>query len=293
MAIKVSLERIEKLSDLIRSIGIKTIYYIEDHDKQFEAMKILHSRTKHTGYVCLLAVSNALISYRLSMKGEDYWLLFAKYFSKTHPNFFKALDNIVNFLNTYKVNRILLKQKISRLRKFYESRISRTLFEKPWYYSKDITKLWRELARNLNTSPRRKTIVFSVKMFYYAYYASTGVRISLPYEIPIPVDFRVALISLTSGLISINSRNLREKANLLLAKYDETVRDVWKIISQKTNIPPLNLDALVWVLGKYVSTRCNKNLIVSRTINYLEEEVFKKNLSKLMNTLVYEFFKYC
>ena len=108
MAIKVNLERIEELSNLISSIGIKTIYYIEDHDNQFEAMKILYSGTKHAGYVCLLAVSNALISYRLSMKGEDYWLLFAKYFSKTPPSFFKALDNIINFLNTVSYTHLTL-----------------------------------------------------------------------------------------------------------------------------------------------------------------------------------------
>jgi len=254
MVVKINYERIRTLSDLIGKLGLKTIYNIEDKDKQLEAMRRLYAETKHVGYVCLLAISNALISYRLSVKGEKYWLEFSKELSKTNPSLRYALKNIVSFLKESKLNVINIEQKISRLRKLYSTNIVYVVFNSPKTYAENITMLWRDLSNVLNANPESKTIVFSIKMFYYAYYASTGERIKLPMEIPIPVDFRISTITLTSGLLTISSQiSFANKVKLLLNKYSDIVRMVWKEVGENSNIPPLNLDALIWVFGRHIS----------------------------------------
>ncbi len=292
MAAKINYGRIKTLSELIGKLGLKTIYSIEDKDKQLEAMKKLYAETKHVGYVCLLAISNALISYRLSVKGEEYWLAFSRELSKTNPSLRYALKNIVSFLKESSLNVVNLEQKISRLRKLYSTNIVRIVFNSPEAYAKNITMLWKDLSKALNADPKSKTIVFSIKMFYYAYYASTGKRIKLPMEIPIPVDFRISTITLTSGLLTLNSQMTHaNKVKLLLSRYSDIVRSVWKEIGERTNIPPLNLDALIWVFGKHVSFRCSKERIINKTLDYLQE-LFEKEPNVLVKRLVYEFFKY-
>lgn len=293
MAAKINYERVEVLSELIGKLGLETIYFIEEKDKQLEAMRNLYAKTGHVGYVCLLAVSNALISYKLSVKGEEYWLTFSKELSKTKPSLNYALENIVRFLRKHRLNVINLEQKINRLRRLYSSNIVHKIFNNPEAYARNIVKLWKDISEALHTDPKSKTIVFSIKMFYYAYYASTDIRIRLPMEIPIPVDFRVSIISLTSGLLQFKrSMMFSDKVKLLLSKYGDAVREAWNEVSERANVPPLNLDALIWVFGRNVTLQCSKENIVHKTFEHLRE-LFDREPDTLMKKLVYEFFKYC
>ena len=293
MAAEISYERVETLSELIGKLGLETIYFIEEKDKQLEAMRQLYAGTGHVGYVCLLAVSNALISYRLSVKGEEYWLTFSKELSKTKPSLNNALENIVRFLRKHRLNVVNLSQKTNRLKKLYSTNVVHVIFNNPEIYAKNIVSLWKDIGRVLHANPRSKTIVFSIKMFYYAYYASTGSRIKLPMEIPLPVDFRISTITLTSGLMRFRQPiTLADKVKLLLSRYSDVVREIWSKISIKSNIPPLNLDALIWVFGRNISLQCTRKEIIHRTLEYLRE-LLGREPNALIKNLIYEFFKYC
>lgn len=69
-------------------------------------------------------------------------------------------------------------------------------------YLGDLVSLWRLLSKVTNTRGDEKTIVFAVKMAYYVGRAC-GLDVSAPMEIPIPVDYRVTVITICSGLMPV------------------------------------------------------------------------------------------
>lgn len=127
------------------------------------------------------------------------------------------------------------------------------------------------MARCLNANVDDKTIVFAVKMMYYGMKA-LGVDVTLPHDIPIPVDRRVIKISLMSDLIIPDEPRVMERSiNDLVSdlfKKPQIVRDAWRTVSLGCGIPPLHLDAVLWFFGKYVNCR-SKTEVFERVVNEL------------------------
>lgn len=283
--------RLEKVAKIIKDIGLKTVYAIEDEDPQLKALKTIYEKTGHIGYVCLLAVANALISYKLTVKGEKYWSEFSKHMAATSPEYKRVFENIKEFLVKTKLNVFAKNSKVKRLTKFLKSPIATEIYVRPQLYRQDLERLRYGIAKATNANPNAKTIVFSVKMFYYAYYSSTGERPIVPYTIPLPVDIRISTLTISSGIIDvIGVEKLKNKALYLLGRKADDVRRVWFKVSLLSRIPSLNIDSLLWPIGIFTTKNMPHAILLHKTLEYVKNMV-KNERIHIIGNLVLELLK--
>jgi DNA-(apurinic or apyrimidinic site) lyase len=81
----------------------------------------------------------------------------------------------------------------------------------------------------MNQTKDAKTIVFAVKIFSYWARNYFDKFIEFPFEIEIPIDSRL------EGIYEIYNSDKNMK-----------IKEFYKILSKKLNIPPLHLDAIIW-----------------------------------------------
>lgn len=186
-------------------------------------------------------VGVALVSYMLSTRGEEHWRLAAEYAETP------ARDSLTRF--------VLESPSLGRFRRTRERRVRRyarttmrRILSNYSVYALDPRKLWRDLAMDLGARLESKTVVFAVKMFCYALKAS-GLQCATPTDVPVPVDYRVCLISLTSMLVRGDARDLKSAARELRATASTIVRRGWDVVAAEAGVAPLDLDALLWLLG--------------------------------------------
>lgn len=203
---------LDKLSKKIEEFSLQEILDLESYDRQFIALKNLwyHIKDKDKEKFLKLIIINALLSYQLHMKGEEYWENFSLYFSKD-----KDIEDFEDFLKTY--NKRLINAKLKRLEK-----INSYLKDKKVLYSCSNLPLFiNDLALYLNQKKDAKTLVFTAKMLLYGCRIINNSPITAPYETFIPIDSRLKKIS--------------------------DKREFWEKLSKKTNIPLLHIDSLFWI----------------------------------------------
>lgn len=222
---------------------------LELRDPQYVAVKRI---IKYIGLEIASAViiANAIIAYQLTSRGEDYWLGFAEWVIKHNVDAENIVELHRRFLEETRYNRFNVRAKMKRIQLFYKSYLFHELLCEPLKYCYGLDRFVKEVSRVLGVSSESKTIVFAGKMYYYICKASgrkcTG-------NIPIPVDRRVAFLSLTSCMIRGCSKDLVLCTRELMGKHNrKIVIDAWKKISLITGIPSHRLDSLVWLLGRYL-----------------------------------------
>ncbi len=284
---KINAERIEKIAKVLRSIGYGKILLLEENDPQYKAVgRLLYSSMVKDAVAAIVA--NALISYRLSGEGEKYWSEFSEYFS-TRLKGSRQLAMFREFLEKYsKYNRFLREQKLNRLRKFYGSSLYAKLKKDPLHYCDKLNEFNKELASIFKKSSYSKTIVFATKMYYYVC-RNLGYGVKPEKSIPIPVDRRVCFISLTSGIIenTIVPHSLKHYIEELMKKYAKLVVKAWGIVSEKTYIPPLNIDSIIWLSARFIRLHRNVKEIVEAFMKDYGSIISRDLLEKLFYELAY------
>lgn len=187
----------EKIAGVLRELGINWVRDFEERDPQYLAVAGLCRALGHDVETTLkLTILNALISYQLTGKGEDHWNYFANYFIGNKP-----VDLCRDFINYVINSRYLARYRESRIRRV-QNVCPQMAGLSLGNYLNDLESLWKLLSRVTNARGDEKTIVFAVKMAYYVGRAC-GLDISVPMDIPIPVDYRVTVITICSGLIPV------------------------------------------------------------------------------------------
>ena len=241
---EVSPERVDSVAKILAEVGMDSVFKIEEKlDPQYPAVRGLAMELGQ-GVAVVYAVLVALVSYRLAMKGEEWWQCFYDMLSGRRGDSVRELvDNVVWFLESCEGAAIRRDAKIARVKTVY--RRARRLLEKllvdPEVVLREPDMVAERLARALQVEVWRKTIVFSVKMAYYAL-GGPSRRIKLKSTIPIPVDVRVACISYTSGVVT--ARSPEE-----ILRYPKTTQDAWDMVAEFSGIPPLHIDSVIWTIG--------------------------------------------
>ncbi|ASI99762.1 N-glycosylase/DNA lyase [Thermococcus celer] len=223
-------EKIRELVDILGDLGLDCARTIEERvDLQFDALRNLRENLKNDGLFIRLVLANALVSYQLSGKGEDWWWEFSRYFSENPPE--EGISRAYSrFLPVSRTNRRLVAGKVRRLERVEPFVDSLSLDDLRDYYFGGMERLRDDLAKALNSRRSAKTVVFAVKMFGYAGRIAFGKFVPYPMAIEIPEDVR------------INSYTRRFTA--------EPPVSFWRRIAEKTRIPPLHIDSILWpVLG--------------------------------------------
>lgn len=247
----ISKERINVVSSIFKTLGRDGCEEFIRIDPQYVALSKLPSLC---GVISIKLVAiNSLVSYMLSVRGEEFWGLFADFaISRCGKvrDFKEAVEAVKEFTHNY--NKLYLEAKIRRLSKVLRCGNAFNSLEKGY-----IKEYLSKLSSCLEVEENSKTLVFSAKMAYYVL-KSIGVHADLS-KIPIPVDRRVALVTLTSGLL-IPPKKTKEASGRLedlvteLLKHPEIVRKVWDVVSEESGIPALLIDAPIWLIGGYVKT---------------------------------------
>jgi DNA-(apurinic or apyrimidinic site) lyase len=267
--------RVRELGEVFRYLGKEKVLLFEDIDPQYRAIKALTNACGDDAQ--LLVVLNALISYRLVMTGEEYWDTFSRYFSSRCSEIrFEELVNVFkDFIQRF--NRVLASQKVSRVEKAIKCRKLAEVV-----YKELLGSAWRAIASCLGSEPEGKTIVFAVKMLYYARKA-LGRADEVPMEIPIPVDGRIALITYYSGALEVSAPRINRE---FLMMYSDAIRSIWSEVGKYSNISPLNLDSVVWFFGKYTSVG-SRMRIVEEAYKELKNIMALNDVELIVNNLFY------
>ena len=247
-------ERVETIGRLFSRIPSRAVTVVEENDPQFRAVKYIVDRH---GYKSLaIVVANSIVSYRLSSRGEDYWVEFSREISSVDIN---SAEDIISFMSyflpTSRGNRFLIKQKITRLRKALS--IIASIYDNPHKYV-DLYRLLQELSQALEAEIYSKTVVFSVKMAYYTH-RLLGASIVNGDKIPVPVDKRISLLTSTSSIIDY-------PPSLILSKYQVDASSAWMRVAQRAGIESVSIDALLWLPARGVDKIISKSIEEARRI---------------------------
>jgi len=233
---------------LLKNYTLEDALGVEKSDRQFLAYKKLYKNKNFSDEDYLfLILQNALISYQLSGKGEDYHEEFAleaeKNFSGFEDNTMKFYNFFESFLKNCRNNRRFINIKLKRIKKtlgFYD-KFSQNIE----FYYKNMSILAEDLSKIMNQSKESKTIVFAVKLFSYWARNVFWYIEKFPENLMIPIDSRL------ENLFKLSTKK---------SKYTkQEIKEFYKELSLKLNIPLLHLDALLWVnyenlLGKFQKT---------------------------------------
>lgn len=285
MLIKVVNDRLTRISTMFSELGLDRVKVFEDFDPQLRAAKLISYRCSSlTPYILF---TNALVTYQLSMDGETYWMKFAELVSDLCPSSYDdVLEVVIKALK--KLHKFAVNEKEKRLNKL---RLCMDIYD--LISGGDFNLIRSRVSKCLGAGINDKTIVFSIKMIYYGV-KSLGRDILLPFDIPIPIDRRVVKISYTSGLIDIEG--LSHYTSDKYVPYDKVIRskqslnilrDAWSKVSLESSIPPLHLDTVLWLIGKYCSSE-SKTQAFNSLIHDLGEEILERVGVKYVKMLIYE-----
>lgn len=272
--------RVSSLGTVFRTLGREGCEGFEHVDPQFTAL----SKLRSCGMLSTqLAALNGLVSYVLTMRGEEFWALFAGFVVSRCGglNDFRDCVKLVKEF-TVRFNKLGLEAKLRRL-----DRIAgcEGAFKK--LNLGDLEGYVHDISHCLGCSDESKTVVFSAKMAYYTL-KSMGIEVNVS-RIPIPVDRRVTSVTLTSGLVSPEAGRVGldslEDLTQDLMKHPELVRRAWDLVSRVSGVPALNLDAPLWLIGGYVKLRRASEIITS--LRALGVTVSEEVLTQLVNELTY------
>ncbi|MEN2999729.1 MAG: N-glycosylase/DNA lyase [Acidilobaceae archaeon] len=238
------MSRVEQVAELLRRVGREKIMRLEEiMDPQFEAMQRLAS-ARGEGIAAVYAVLVSLASYRLTMRGEEWWSCLADFAVRRDERSVMGITREVEeFLRSCKGAALSREAKIERVRRAASA--ARPQLEKllanPGTLYESPEELLRALSKALGAESWRKTLVFTVKMAYYAT-RRRGEDKVLGYELPLPVDSRVACATYSSELVQ--ARSFRE----IMSK-QRPAQQAWLEVSRRAGIPSVNLDTLLWLTG--------------------------------------------
>ena len=244
--------RVRAVSRALSRIGVENVLRFEEElDPQYGVMQSV-AGVVGRGFATVYGLLAGVASYKLAMPGEEWWECFGSMISsrrRSSPP--SSVGDVVNdvlwFLENCRGSIIGRESKMARVRRVYSraGKLLSQMAQDPRVVVRDPLGVARSLASSLSTEHWRKTVLFAVKLAYYAA-RPRGSREVLAIEVPIPVDLRVACASISSGIIG-GARGVEE-----IVSKPTLCQRAWSTVSRMSGVPPMHIDSLLWVLGKYL-----------------------------------------
>jgi len=277
-------DRAIELGTFLRGFGSDKLVVFEINDPQYKALENLYRELSDCSSLALLTVLNSIVSYQLSITGEDYWWEFSQYqeFKRYSRDPEMLWDSFRRFLLSSRGNTSTRDIKLKRISKLREEEFHIEIYAKFSDYAKDLGSFARRLSEILRQNIYDKTIMFSVKMLYYVA-RICNMRIGGFDEIKIPIDRRVAAVSFTSEIVDVlDTKYVVE----YIMKEKKTALRAWDIVSETSNIPLIKLDSLIWTMGRYVREKDPVNRVLKDLSNILRGYIDTKTLTDLVNQFI-------
>lgn len=225
------------LKNFLNKYNIQKAKELQHLDPQFLALKDCRNniKNKDENLFLFLVIQCALVSYQIAWTGELWWTEFWEKVKNNRDFLLDIRDNNQSnterrfkFLKSSKNNKRIYNIKKSRIEKINQLLDSEKNFLQ---YHDKLEQLNEILAKTMNTNIYSKTIVFAIKMFWYACTIITWKNIDYPIFINIPIDSRIKKIY-------ILNTDKPSSDILQISKYFEN-------LSKEFNIPPLDLDTIL------------------------------------------------
>ncbi len=238
----IDIQRAYELSRIFKPLT-NLVGIVERNDPQYRAVEAL-ARVKGCDQAAVLVIANALVSYQLNVRGEEYW----QYFAESTASARGSPDSVMlGFLLSNKHRNRLLQQKIERVKSFFNTKLYRDLSIDGLKYCSSLEVLRDRLAEELASSRFSKTILFAVKMYNYV---CTSCGREVKGDVDLPIDLRNAELSVWSCIVREcggGERACSEK--LMRDPYRARLADAWRIVCRESGIPCVKLDALTWLVA--------------------------------------------
>jgi len=195
----------------------------------------------HFGYgpFATLMVATGLNNYQLKGKAEKvYWPNIRKFLKESPAP--RSITELYSILEPFYQKERLNTKKIGRLRYFLGSPLAHELWESlPRKISKELSDIWRRLAKTMGQKPEDKTISFAMKCLGISLLMVKEYGLDFS-QIPIPVDSRAVKFT--------------RRTRIYLDETDEKIRVVWNEIlsllqSKNSSLTMVHLDSLVWQIA--------------------------------------------
>ncbi|MGC8572522.1 MAG: N-glycosylase/DNA lyase [Caldisphaera sp.] len=274
-------ERIIKVSNSIKNFGLGNILLLEERvDPQFDYIQRLKMKVGK-GYATLYSLIVSLVSYKLAMKGEEWWQCFSNYLSdKEIPkNVDEAIKNVIDFMKDCKGSIIGQKYKLKRIEKISKSKeLLNAIVNNPEIVLEKPEEIMKKIASSLGTEEWKKTITFSIKMAYYAVKNKGEIK-PLLINIPMPIDIRISCLTYTSGIVE--SESFKE-----ILKNPKIAIKAWDMVSELSEVPQIHLDSLLWVIG-WAPRELEISEARKKVIEFLSKYYDSNKINQLIKELFY------
>lgn len=240
MGFWVDRERALELSAVIR--GLKgLIREFERSDPQYIAAAEI-GRVLGCSKASVVIVANALVSYQLTSTGEEYWSSFAEWV-KSRGSGVGPREINESFLRATPLNAIGRRQKLERVRRFYESPLPEELERSFEQHCSNLRAFAKRVSEAIGARPDSKTVVFAAKMLRYLCLAC---GLEPGGGLPMPIDRRNATALLLSCVVKGCEGAVEQCAKDLVTRHRRVALEAWEEVCRAAEVDCLELDALVW-----------------------------------------------
>ncbi|ACY48218.1 conserved hypothetical protein [Rhodothermus marinus DSM 4252] len=231
-----SITTIRRIVDILQQIPLEAWEHIVACEPEWHYMSDLLP-SYGEGPFAVLMVTAGLNDFQLKGKAEKaYWPVLKKYLVQSPiPD---RPEDLIPALAPFYAGERLPELKLRRLRRFLQSHLAQRMWlADASTMAPHFQTIWLKLARIMEQSPEQKTIVFAMKCLGIAFLIAGERNFSFE-KIPIPVDFRVRMLTRR-----LTRRNLD----------DEAIRFFWNQVLQELQrtlpVTMIHLDSLVWQIG--------------------------------------------
>lgn len=214
----------------------------------------------------LAAMCLGFSDYQLGTGGaEAYWDAIGEEVAKTEVSNSAGILELLIRVCKHSVSSRLAERKLARVKKVIERWSDGSAPDEP-------KALWRWLAYALNQHPDAKTVVMAMKIVDLMHLAKHEEYLDFGADVPLPVDLRIARLSLTSGLVHDSQGqpiSHRDKdANEVASTNRPMLVEAWRSVSQAAGgISLLRIDSLAWQLAEHVKGVQPDNLITQHLLD--------------------------
>lgn len=201
----------------------------------------------------LTTICLGITDYQLGAgAASGYWKAVMMEMERRAPSNTKDVIELMARVCRHPVSSRLADQKLARVEKVIKAWQSEQVTSQP-------VELWKWLAATLGQPEEAKTVVMAMKLVDLLELAGSGHYLDFGTEIPLPIDLRIARISLTSGLIapatggSINQ--FMGRAGEIASEHRQLLIDAWRAVAKAAgNLQLMRLDSLAWQLAEAAGT---------------------------------------
>jgi len=232
-----------RVVEAITELGLQSFILLDKAEPEFETLDVLRSRGIRPQLIALVGISTGLIDYQLSVGGATkLWKELEGITTQWGLSTLTDAKKCMGSLLSKSVSSQYNDQKARRISKVFSSDLPQHVVDRFEDCLKDPVKLWNMIAVAVGSSPEKKTIAFSMKVFDLAVFCCYGKYLEFSQEPPIAVDFHVRRMTEIMGLTSAGSS-------------DDQIRHIWFEVALESSkkameqISPLRIDSLIWQSG--------------------------------------------